>query len=351
MRNPLITVSVVALLACATAGLAKAQDAQLHPSTSTKPETGPSPKSAGAPTTRSEKRDESGARAGSSGAARTPELVEKKAQAVDTTKPGADRTVRPEKRDEGAARAESSAGPHTSETPERKTQQTVETPKPAADHADKTRPESAEAERTGASQAKPAGAGAGNAAATGRLNIPQEKASQIVETLTRTTTSSNVNVAMNIGVAINVGVIIPANVTLEPLAPEVVTLVPEFRGYDYVVVQDEVIIVEPSSRQVVEIIRRTNDLASRAGPATEITLTDAQQQLLIESIRGENLAPAQVADLANGATVNAGVELAPMPQAVVAQVPTIERYRVFVTNNGGVALVDPDTRTVVDVIE
>ena len=61
MRKPLITASVVALVACATVGLAKAQNSQLHPSTATTPETGPSSKSA--PTTRSEKREESGARA------------------------------------------------------------------------------------------------------------------------------------------------------------------------------------------------------------------------------------------------------------------------------------------------
>lgn len=40
-----------------------------------------------------------------------------------------------------------------------------------------------------------------------------------------------------------------------------------------------------------------------------------------------------------------------MPQAVIEQVPTIERYRVFVANTGQAALVGPDTRTVVDIVE
>ena len=246
----------------------------------------------------------------------------------------------------------------TSETPEKKAQRTGEATQPGVEPADKTRPESAASNRTGAApQVKPGGAGAGKATAKGKVNIPQEKASQIVERLTRTTTSSHVNVATNIGVAINVGVAIPADVTLVPVTPEVVTLVPQFSGYDYVVAQGEVLIVEPSSRQVVEIISETGNVASASGtvvqpgPAAQITLTDAQQQLLIQSIHGENLAPAPVADVANGVTVEQSVELAPMPQAVVEQVPTIERYRLFVTNNGGVALVDPDTRTVVDVIE
>ena len=112
-----------------------------------------------------------------------------------------------------------------------------------------------------------------------------------------------------------------------PLRPQVVAWVPQFNGYDYVVAQGEVIIVEPSSRQVVEIIRETGEVAARPGPAAEpgpaarIALTDAQQRLLIESIRGENLPPAQVADVADGVTIEQNVELVPMPQAVVAAGP------------------------------
>ena len=43
------------------------------------------------------------------------------------------------------------------------------------------------------------------------------------------------------------------------------------------------------------------------------------------------------------------VELMPVPSAVVAQVPMIERYRVAVANNR-VVLVDPGTRVVVHVV-
>ena len=332
----------------------------MHPSTATTPETGPSSKSA--PTTRSEKREESGARADSSGAT---EPLEKKAQAVETPKSGGERTSRPEKREEGATRAEPKREEGAARAePKREEDATRAEPKreeraTGAERADKTRPESEEAERAGtgaAPQAKPDSARAGTASATGKVNIPQDKAAQIVETLSQTTGTTNVNVAMNIS-AISVGVAIPANVTLFPLTPQVVAWVPQFKGYDYVVAQGEVIIVEPSSRQVVEVITSTSGVAAQPGPAVQpgpvarIALTGAQQQLLIETIRGENLAPAPVADVADGVTIEQNVELVPMPQAVVAQVPAIERYRVVVTNNGRVALVDPETRMVVDVVE
>ena len=52
---------------------------------------------------------------------------------------------------------------------------------------------------------------------------------------------------------------------------------------------------------------------------------------------------------ADGAAVPADVTLEPVPDAVVAQIPMIERYRLFVANDR-VVLVDPDMREVVDVV-
>jgi hypothetical protein len=190
--------------------------------------------------------------------------------------------------------------------------------------------------------------------ATGKVSVSQANASRISETLMRTGTRENVNIAVNVGATI------PATVRVQPLPPEIVSLVPEFRGYDYVVVQDEVVIVEPSTHRVVETIGGGGAVASQqpagasAGVAAgggQVTLTQAQQRLLIDSVRQENLTAAQVQDLANGVTVSEDVQLQPVPQAVVAQIPMIERYRVFLADNDRVALVDPSTRTVIDVVQ
>jgi hypothetical protein len=126
-------------------------------------------------------------------------------------------------------------------------------------------------------------------------------------------------------------------------------------------VQDEVVIVEPSTHRVVETIGGGGTVASQqpvgAGQMTQparagqVTLTQAQQRLLIDSVRQENLTAAQVQDLANGVTVSEDVQLQPVPQAVVAQIPMIERYRVFLADNDRVALVDPSTRTVIEVVQ
>jgi hypothetical protein len=185
----------------------------------------------------------------------------------------------------------------------------------------------------------------GNAAAVGKVQISSTTATRISEALISTApaTSQNINIAVNIGAPL------PGEVELLPLPPAVVSLVPEYQGFEYVVVNDQVAIVQPSTRVVVEIIAPTGVAAAPAAPPPAVVnLTDAQQQLLLESVQDES-PQAQMPELADGQTVPQNIELMPVPSAVVAQVPMIERYRVAAGNHR-VVLVDPGTRVVVHVV-
>ena len=54
--------------------------------------------------------------------------------------------------------------------------------------------------------------------------------------------------------------------------------------------------------------------------------------------------------LAVGATVPAGIELVGLPQDTVTEVPTTTTYR-FVLMREGIAVVDPETRKIVQIID
>jgi hypothetical protein len=91
-----------------------------------------------------------------------------------------------------------------------------------------------------------------NVHATGKTNLPHDKAARVAQTLMA---SGSVQKSPSINVnEVNVGVDLPGDVVISPLPPAIVEIVPEFRGYDYFVVGDEVVIVDPATRQVVEII-------------------------------------------------------------------------------------------------
>ena len=104
---------------------------------------------------------------------------------------------------------------------------------------------------------KQTNAGAGNAMqpnagavhATGNAHISNDQAARISQTLMASGGRENVNITN-----VSVGAAVPGDVTLMPLPASVVDLVPEYRGYDYVVAHDEIVIVEPSTRHIVEVI-------------------------------------------------------------------------------------------------
>jgi hypothetical protein len=92
----------------------------------------------------------------------------------------------------------------------------------------------------------------GNVQTTGKTNIPHDKAAQVAQTLRASgaaQTSPNINAS-----EVSIGASLPGEVVINPLPLAIVALVPEFRGYDYFVFGDEVVIVDPATREVVEII-------------------------------------------------------------------------------------------------
>jgi hypothetical protein len=97
--------------------------------------------------------------------------------------------------------------------------------------------------------------------AEGNANLTKDKAARVADTLMTTARPQNVNVD------VHVGALLPGNVDLTPLPPTIVDLVPEYRGYDYVVVNDEIVIVQPSTRNVVEVINTGGGMAMNEGGA------------------------------------------------------------------------------------
>jgi hypothetical protein len=51
-----------------------------------------------------------------------------------------------------------------------------------------------------------------------------------------------------------VGAVVPASVNLQPLPKTIVELMPQVKDYQYAMVANQVLLVEPKSKQVVDII-------------------------------------------------------------------------------------------------
>lgn len=58
----------------------------------------------------------------------------------------------------------------------------------------------------------------------------------------------------HVNFSIHVGVHVPSHVHYYPLPTEVVDVYPEWRGYDYILVSDQILVIDPDTRLVVAIL-------------------------------------------------------------------------------------------------
>jgi hypothetical protein len=59
----------------------------------------------------------------------------------------------------------------------------------------------------------------------------------------------------NVNFSISVGTKVPrGHIDLRPLPSEVVTIYPEWRGYEFFLVRDEIIVVDPRTLEIVDVL-------------------------------------------------------------------------------------------------
>ncbi|WP_273289012.1 MULTISPECIES: DUF1236 domain-containing protein [Methylorubrum] len=67
-------------------------------------------------------------------------------------------------------------------------------------------------------------------------------------------TRSNVRAVSNVNFAVRVGTAIPRSVSLHPLPPAILTLVPAYRGLQFILVGDDIVIIDPDTYEIVDVI-------------------------------------------------------------------------------------------------
>lgn len=60
--------------------------------------------------------------------------------------------------------------------------------------------------------------------------------------------------ASKLNISINVGTRVPSTVKYHPIPQEVIVIYPEWRGFDYILVGDQIVVLDPRSHEIVAIL-------------------------------------------------------------------------------------------------
>jgi len=93
-------------------------------------------------------------------------------------------------------------------------------------------------------------------------NVSTEKQVRISQTLTRERLAPP---ERNLSISIRIGETVPRDVRFHRLPPEIVSIEPEYRDYEYFTTDDEIVIVEPRTKRIVSQVPRDVSRIRAAG--------------------------------------------------------------------------------------
>lgn len=177
-----------------------------------------------------------------------------------------------------------------------------------------------------------------------RVQVSEEKRSGVRERITK---ERNVQ-RQRVNVSINIGTSLPRSIRLYRMPTTIVSFEPAYRGYSYVLLEDEtIVIVDERTYVIVDVIPAGTQRADGPGRAL-LSLNADDMRFIYRTAPRDRTANVRVR-LALGAEVPRDVDLIAFPNDIVERVPDLRRYRYIVTESD-IVIVDPDSYAVALVI-
>lgn len=171
--------------------------------------------------------------------------------------------------------------------------------------------------------------------------------------VSRAVASLNVRPVTNVNFSLSVGVAVPSRISLRPLPSSIVTIVPQYRGYNFIVVERQIVIIEPRTRHIVALLPYDGSSArAQAQPSRAAKFTEQQRSVIRKGL-GSNARATTGRGSSRvivGEEVPTTIELQEFPETIYRDVPTVREYRYY-TRDRDVIVVDPAERRVIEVIE
>lgn len=109
-------------------------------------------------------------------------------------------------------------------------------------------------DRTGNMKAETKGAETSSQTTTGQAGAGAKLSTEQRTKITTVIRDQHIAPVNNVNFSISVGTRVPREVSFHPLPAEVVTVYPEWRGYEFFLVRDEIVVVDPRTLEIVAVL-------------------------------------------------------------------------------------------------
>jgi hypothetical protein len=184
------------------------------------------------------------------------------------------------------------------------------------------------------------------------VNINERERTRVSQSIDRL----NVRPLTNVNFSLSVGTVVPRDVRFERLPADVVEIVPQYRGYDFFVVRDEIVIVEPSSYKIVAVMPRSggSSASSPAPSQRKVTFSDRDREVIRKHARVQT--ESRTTGSATSTRVRVGdrlpdtVEIESFSDDDYQDAPVLREYR-YIHRDNRTYVVEPQERRIIEEID
>jgi hypothetical protein len=212
-----------------------------------------------------------------------------------------------------------------------------------------TQPSTNTAAQPSTNQTNTAQSSSSNVRVSASLNETQR--TRISESIARL----NVAPLNNVNFSLSVGTAVPRDVRFQPLPADIVEVMPQYRGYNFFVVRDEIVIIEPTTYKIVDVLPRTGRSTAAAPAPHRTTFSDRDREVIRKHARSSRTEQ-RTTGSATSTRVKVGerlpdsVEIRSFPDEIYRESPSLREYR-YIERDNRTYLIEPRERTIIEEID
>ncbi len=182
---------------------------------------------------------------------------------------------------------------------------------------------------------------------TSSTTVNDDQRRQVVDQLRR----DRAAISQNLNIQVNVGTRLPQNVQARRLPSDIVRIMPQYRDYEYTVIDNRVAIIDPGRREVVEILDHGPDYGRAAAyDRDRIVISDDTRTRFRELVRSSSTTVGSTSPSGGGTSASNCLSLQPVPEELARNHPELSSYR-YLAIGDQMVLVDPQQQKIVQVID
>ena len=172
----------------------------------------------------------------------------------------------------------------------------------------------------------------------------------------------NARPVTNVNFSLSVGTVVPRNVRFQPLPADVVEVMPQYRGYNFIVVREDIVIIEPSTYKIVDVLPRGGRSTAAAPAPRKSTFSDSERDVVRKHARSSrmeqhsNRTEPRTTGSAASTRIRVGdrlpdsVVIRSFPDEVYRESPRLREYR-YIERDDRTYIIEPGARRIIEEIE